>query len=79
MEARLAQEYGMAGPDMDADAVRQETRDRSTSQNDPRYKDYQQLYELYYLRRRMARSTVTDGVSRKVCMQLVFVRRDIDQ
>ncbi len=50
----------MAGPDMDVDAVRQETRDRSTSQNDPRYKDYQQLYELYYLRRRMARSTVTE-------------------
>ncbi|PBK66525.1 hypothetical protein ARMSODRAFT_349769 [Armillaria solidipes] len=60
----------MAGPDMDADAVRQETRDRSTSQNDPRYKDYQQLYELYYLRRRMARSTVTDGVSRKTSPQV---------
>ncbi|KAK0234437.1 hypothetical protein EDD85DRAFT_82937 [Armillaria nabsnona] len=60
----------MAGPDMDADAVRQETRDISTSQNDPRYKDYQQLYELYYLRRRMTRSTVTDGVSRKTSPQI---------
>ncbi|KAK0439715.1 uncharacterized protein EV420DRAFT_1733519 [Desarmillaria tabescens] len=53
LEARLAQEYGVA----DADAIRQETKARSTSVGDPRYHEYMQLYELNYLRRRMARTT----------------------
>ncbi|KAK0220830.1 caspase domain-containing protein [Armillaria nabsnona] len=57
LEAKLAKEYGMHGPDLDTDGILQETKNRAMSaDSDPCYKEhYKMLHELYLIRTSLAR------------------------